>query len=260
MNLIEVQNLSLEIDKKPILKQVSFHLEEEKIFGLIGGSGSGKSTLFKAILSLPLARQASLKGNIFIKGQKPERIQRRLIQPIFQDPFVYFNPNWNLQEALEEPLIINFKLNPEARLEKIQSLLKEFSLETNILKQNIKKFSGGELQRLAIIRALLCEPEILLMDEPVSALDTVIQQEVVEIIRNLNREKKLSILFISHDIELVSYLCDYIFVMKEGEIIESGNPEQLYKNAAKDYTKLLFQSRNLQTIRRKIRKGNGTIE
>ncbi|MEM7179928.1 MAG: ATP-binding cassette domain-containing protein [Spirochaetota bacterium] len=249
MAAISVKNLSYWIDKKLVLDSVSLQVSTASITGIIGGSGSGKTTLSRIILGLPLANRSHFTGKVSILEKEQGQVEKRLLQPIFQDPSLYFNPAWTLEQALLEPLDINFSLTKSEKQQRILQILDEFSLDSKSLSQKIPAFSGGELQRLCIIRSLLCQPKILIMDEPVSALDTVIQEEVVQTILSLRKDKQISILFISHDIELVLRICDSVYVMQEGKIVDSGSPEQIHKKAKHPYTQALLDSRDLSDIR-----------
>lgn len=127
--------------------------------------------------------------------------------------------------------------------------MEEFSLSEKYLSQSIKRFSGGELQRISLIRAILCNPEVLLMDEPVSGLDPLIQKEALRLIRELNSQKKITIFLISHDIDFISKLCDFVYVIQNGEIVEKNFTSKILDNPQNKYTKLLLQSRNLAEVK-----------
>ena len=127
--------------------------------------------------------------------------------------------------------------------------MEEFSLSDMYLSQSIKRFSGGELQRISLIRAILCNPEVLLMDEPVSGLDPLIQKEALRLIRELNSQKKITIFLISHDIDFISKLCDFVYVIQNGEIVEKNFTSKILDNPQNEYTKLLLQSRNLAEVK-----------
>ncbi|MBP7284782.1 MAG: ATP-binding cassette domain-containing protein [Leptospiraceae bacterium] len=248
-NILEIENLSYSIEEKKILENISLNIEEGKITGMIGGSGSGKTTLIRVILNIQIPESAKIFGTIKIKGSIATNLNRRLIQPVFQDPGSYFNPAWNLQDCLEEPLDIIFPKLKNEKKKKIPILLAEFSIPEKYLTQSIRRFSGGELQRISLIRAILCEPEILLMDEPVSGLDPLIQKDAIKLIKTLNQKKKISIFLISHDIDFISGLCDFIYVIDNGKIVEQNLTSEIIQRPLNDYTKLLLDSRNLSKIR-----------
>jgi len=248
-NILTIQNLNYSINGKKILEDISLKIQKQKITGMIGGSGSGKTTLIRVILNILIPEKTEITGDIEIKGEIATNKNRRLIQPVFQDPGSYFNPRWNLQRCLEEPFDILFTYSKEEKQKKIRTLLAEFSIPEKYLDQSIQRFSGGELQRISLIRAILCEPEILLMDEPVSGLDPLIQKDAIRLIRDLNLSKKISIFLISHDIDFISSLCDYIYVIQNGKIVEENSTPEILHNARHDYTKLILESRNLSEIR-----------
>ncbi|MBP9885023.1 MAG: ABC transporter ATP-binding protein [Leptospiraceae bacterium] len=248
-NVLTIQNLNYSIKGKKILEDISLKIQKGKITGMIGGSGSGKTTLIRVILNILIPEKAEITGDIKIKKEIATDKNRRLIQPVFQDPGSYFNPRWNLQRCLEEPFDILFAYSKEEKQKKIKTLLDEFSIPEKYLHQSIRRFSGGELQRISLMRAILCEPEILLMDEPVSGLDPLIQKDAVRLIRNLNLTKKISIFLISHDIDFISSLCDYIYVIQNGKIVEENFTAEILQNARHEYTKLILESRNLSEIR-----------
>lgn len=247
MNCIEIKQLNYILDKKKILNDLNLCIPKQQITGIIGGSGSGKTTLFRAILNL--LDIGELTGTIYINGIEHRQINRKVIQPIFQDPILYFNHHWTLNQVLEEPLLIHYQLSTLEKREMIYKQLEQFSIQSNRLNDSITKFSGGELQRISLMRALLIKPEILIMDEPISALDVLIQIEVMELIQKLNEEKKLSIVFISHDIDAVHKICNSLFVMNQGEIVEHGKCKDVLLNPKHKYTKELLNSRDLSDIR-----------
>lgn len=241
---VEVRNFSLSINSKFVLRNIALQAEAGAITGVIGASGSGKSTLFRSILNLPISSGSKISGDILVFGKNNFKAERRLVQPVFQDPVSFFNPAFTLGKAMSEPLEINFHLNKAQREERIREILTEFGMPEINLQKNIMSFSGGELQRLSIIRAFLCEPEVLLMDEPVSALDPLIQRDVVNFLMETYRKKKISILIISHDIQLILFLCDHIYVLKDGEIIDSVSSGRIDDENVTEYTKSIFKSRN----------------
>jgi len=239
---LEIRNLNLRIFQEPILHNINMEIQANTITGLIGGSGSGKSTLFKTILQIQLPHYANISGEFFFFGDKLNGKNRKFIQPVFQDPIGYFNPRWSLRKILYEPLEINFILTEKEKDTRVVSLIEEFGFKPDALDKSIREFSGGEMQRFAILRAILAEPKIILMDEPVSALDPLVQKDVVLFIKNIQKSKKLTILFISHDIEIVGWLCEKVYVMRNGQIVEFGKSDRIFKSPAHEYTKTLIDS------------------
>ncbi len=250
--ILEIKNFTLIVNDKKILTNISLSIKKGKVTGMIGGSGSGKTTLIKSILNEQIPENAKIHGNIFIKGEVASDKNRKLVQPVFQDPGSYFNPRWSLQQCLEEALYLSNSISKEENDYKIKSLLDEFSISGKYLPQNIRRFSGGELQRISLIRSILCNPEVLLMDEPVSGLDPLIQKDALGLIRELNLHKKISIFLISHDIDFISSLCDFIYVIQNGEIVEGNFVSEILQNPVHDYTKLLLKSRDLSKIKSMI--------
>ncbi len=241
-NALEIKNLSLRNHNEEILKNISMKLQANSITGIIGGSGSGKTTLFKTILRAQIPPNAKISGEILLFGEKLNKKNKIQIQPVFQDPIGYFNPKWTLREILFEPMKIRFQLENHEKEKKASTLLEEFGFSRADLDKNIKEFSGGEMQRFAIFRAILSEPKVILMDEPVSALDPLVQKDIVVFIKKIQQSKKISILFISHDIEIVGWLCENLYVMRNGELVEEGNAQGTFKNPKHEYTKSILQS------------------
>jgi ABC-type glutathione transport system ATPase component len=241
---IDIQNLNLSIKNKIILKDISIQIPNKKIASIIGGSGSGKTSLFKTILNIHRSEH-KLSGKITILGKNFKKISRNKIQPIFQDPWAYFSPSMNLLEILEEPEYILYKkLRPDFKA-RLYNLLKDFSLEEEMLYQKVRNLSGGEVQRFSLIRALICEPDILLMDEPLSAVDNKTRDDIIQYIFKLNKENNLSIVLITHDLGVAKFLSDYLYVMKDGSVIEEGSPEEVLENPKTEYTKELIDSENI---------------
>ncbi|MDO5520128.1 MAG: ABC transporter ATP-binding protein [bacterium] len=217
-------------EEKHIVKGVSFTINEGEIFGIVGESGCGKSTLSKAIVGLNKHTQGSLE----LKETNP--------QMVFQDPYSSLNPAKTIGAILSEPLIIEGKLNSKERTEKVEQMLEEVGLPKDYSKRNIAKLSGGQRQRVAIALALMTNKKFIVLDEPVSALDVTIQDQILKLLKRLREEYQLSYLFISHDLNVVYELCDRIAVMKDGIIVEQGTKDEIYYNPKADYTKKLLNA------------------
>lgn len=238
--MIRLQNLSKEfwIGKKRILavSDVSLQIEKGKILGLVGESGSGKSTLGKMILRLINPSH----GQIFFEGEeitkKREKRLCRKIQMIFQDPYASLNPRLSVEEILEEPTRIH-KL--PSRVDELLSLV---HLPFSSKNRYPHEFSGGQRQRIAIARALALKPDFIVADEPISSLDISIQAQIVNLLIRLKNELGLTLLFISHDIDMVRYISDRIAVMQRGEIVEMGDADALYKMPQHPFTKQLLSA------------------
>jgi len=250
MNKFEVLKASkfFLINKKEkyyALKDIDFFWEEGVDVGIVGETGSGKSTLGKVLIGiLPLD-----KGSVFFNGKnikefsKSEEKQfRKMVQMVFQNPTASLNPLHKVKEILKEPLKIH-KIKKSDWDKKIYLILEKVKL----LKENLESFpnelSGGQRQRVLIARSLILEPEFLILDEPLSALDLSIQAEIINLLKELKNGLKISYLLISHDLDVVSFLCDYVYVFYRGYILEKGEKEKILKNPLHPYTKYLLDSR-----------------
>jgi len=224
---------------------LNFKIYKGETLGLVGESGSGKTTISRAILNInKLKRGAIYFHGKKISGKMPkhERMEvKRKIQMIFQDPAASLNDRANVDYIISEGLY-NFKLfnSKEERLEKLNKILKDVSLLPEHLSRYPHEFSGGQRQRIGIARALVIEPELVLADEPISALDVSIRAQVLNLLKKLQREHELTYLFIAHDLSIIKYISDRIIVMHQGYIVELGEAEDIYKNPIHPYTKALL--------------------
>ncbi len=190
----------------------------------------------------------TISGHLLLNGKPLVPGTEKSIQPVFQDPGLYFNRNWTMQQCLEEPFY--FKgLSKEIAQKTISSTLKIFSLDDSNLQKSSTHFSGGELQRLSILRAFFYDPEILLMDEPVSGLDRLVLLDTIDFMKKILKEKKLTIFIVSHDLEFVEAISNYIYVIHKGEIVESGETESVMNSSKHEYTKQLIASRDLRGLK-----------
>ena len=250
--LIEVNNLnvyynipSANIFKKSTfhaVKDVSFKIFENTTIGLVGESGSGKSTLGKAIANL-----ISYEGDVFFKGKdlnsnssKEKKELKKNIQIVFQDPYGSLSPRMTIGEIVGEGLGVHFKLSKKERELKIDKVLSDVGIEVNAKNKYPHEFSGGQRQRIAIARSLIMNPSFMILDEPTSALDRSIQIQVINLLKSIQNEYGLTYLFISHDLKVIRSMSDYIFVMKNGEIVESGISEEVFDEPKEEYTKKLL--------------------
>jgi len=227
------------------LDDVSIQIEAGKTMAIVGESGSGKSTLAKALIRLINIDS----GDIFFKNKKISdlsirqlKVFRKDIQMIFQDPYASLNPRFKVKDILEEPLLINKIGNKLERSKKINSLIKKVGLDEEDLGKYPHQFSGGQRQRIGIARALILEPKIVICDEPVSALDVSIQAQILNLLKSLQKEYSLTLLFITHDLRVVRQIADSIYVMRSGRLIEEGKTDIIFKNPKNDYTKSLLNS------------------
>ena len=250
--IIEVDNLnvfynipSVNIFKKNTfhaVKDVSFKIFENTTIGLVGESGSGKSTLGKAI-----ARLVAYDGNVFFKSKninsnshKNNKELKKDIQIVFQDPYGSLSPRMTIGEIVGEGLGVHFKLSKKEKEFKIDKVLSDVGIEINAKNKYPHEFSGGQRQRIAIARSLIMNPSFMILDEPTSALDRSIQIQVINLLKSIQDEYGLTYLFISHDLKVIRSMSDYIFVMKNGEIVESGISEEVFDQPKQEYTKKLL--------------------
>jgi len=234
--------------EQPYLKavdDVSLNVYKGEILGIVGESGCGKSTLGRCIMKLI----DSTKGSIEIKGDnivnhhfKQMKPYRKQMQMIFQNPFSSFNPKQTIGKNIGNVAKL-YNIPQKAYDEKITQLLEYIGLPLSTLKRHPNELSGGQLQRLAIIRALLLNPEFIMADEPVSALDVSVQAQILNLMLDLRDEYKMTMMFISHELTVVEHICDRVAVMYLGTIVEMGNTNQLFKNALHPYTQTLLSAK-----------------
>jgi ABC-type microcin C transport system duplicated ATPase subunit YejF len=224
------------------VKDVSFKIFENTTIGLVGESGSGKSTLGKAIANL-----ITYEGDVFFKGKdlnsnssKEKKELKKNIQIVFQDPYGSLSPRMTIGEIVGEGLGVHFKLSKKERELKIDKVLSDVGIEANAKNKYPHEFSGGQRQRIAIARSLIMNPSFMILDEPTSALDRSIQIQVINLLKSIQDEYGLTYLFISHDLKVIRSMSDYIFVMKNGEIVESGISEEVFDEPKEEYTKKLL--------------------
>jgi ABC-type dipeptide/oligopeptide/nickel transport system ATPase component len=232
-------------DQLVAVNKVSFDLHRGEILGLVGESGSGKSTLGRSLLNLipPSSGSVIFDGEQLVgkdaRGMKP---WRRRMQMIFQDPYASLNPRMTIYDALAEPLLLH-GIATKTDVEKhVVQLMDDVGLARAYIRKYPHEFSGGQRQRIAIGRAIATKPEFIVADEPVSALDVTIQKQILELLLTLVEKHNLSMLFISHDLAVVRYLCDRIMVMRQGKILETATTETLWHAPQHEYTKTLLSS------------------
>lgn len=219
------------------VNDVSLNVYKNETLGIVGESGSGKSTLGGAIVGLN-----KYHGEILFKNQTViDKAMRKNIQIVFQDPYNSLNPRMNIEEIVGEGLDIHYPdLSKQDRYKRICSVIQEVGLKEKDLYKYPHEFSGGQRQRIAIARALILEPEFLILDEPTSALDVTIQAQILKLLQNIQKKRGLAYIFISHDMEAVRFMSDKIAVMKDGKIVETGSCEEIFDFPKNEYTQKLI--------------------
>lgn len=253
-NLIEVKNLVKtyqsqsgflmpKAEEVHAIRGVTLEIKKGEILGLVGESGCGKSTLGNCILKL----LDVTSGEIYFKGEnilkynsKQTKEFRCKAQLIFQNPYSSLNPKMKIEEILKEPLVVNGINSKNEQNERLEAVLRFVSLSKSDLSRYPHEFSGGQRQRIAIARALILRPEFIVADEPISALDVSIQAQIINLLIELKDRLDLTYLFISHDLNVVRYLCSRIAIMYKGEIVEIGDTESIFCNPQHPYTQTLL--------------------
>ena len=245
---------------------VSLHINENEIVGLVGESGSGKTTLGRSILRLTTSKQ----GEIIFRGQDILRLKgkalrriRKDIQFIFQDPYASLSPRIQIKKIIAEPLLLHKIVPREMVDQRISELLKEVGLESYFKDRYPHEMSGGQRQRIAIARVLALQPKLIIADEPVSALDVSVTAQILNLLKEVQKKNGLSMLFISHDLNVIRHMADRILVMYAGQLVEEGTTKELINSPLHPYTKLLMASmpgfRN-RDRRRTIKQNIGTFK
>ncbi|WP_201863231.1 ATP-binding cassette domain-containing protein [Microvirga soli] len=224
---------------------VSFTITAGETFGLVGESGSGKSTIGRLIARLadPSGGRITFGGQdwLSLKG-KGLRQARRQVQMVFQSPYASLDPRWRVIDIVAEPLRTHLDLGKDELRERCATLLDRVGLSSNLMDRYPHQFSGGQKQRIAIARAIALEPALLIADEPVSALDVSIQAQVLEVLREVRRTSNLAMIFISHDLSVVDYLCERVGVLCQGSLVEIGPTREIFSTPKQAYTQSLIDA------------------
>ena len=246
--LIEMKNLKkyFPMKKRQVLKaveNVTMDIYKGEILSLVGESGSGKTTLGRTVSRL----YTKTNGDILFNGKPVEAYGRKeftkKVQMIFQDPQASLNPRMTVGDIVAEGIDIHkLASSKQERMEKVYKLLEIVGLNREHASRFPHEFSGGQRQRIGIARALAVDPEVLVCDEPISALDVSIQAQVVNLLKDLQRERNLTLLFIAHDLSMVKYISDRVAVMYRGKVVELGTPEAVYGDPVHSYTKSLISA------------------
>ena len=250
-NIIKVRNLKKVYSISKMFKEtkylnalngVNFELSPGETLGIVGESGCGKSTLAKLLTKL----EDISSGEVWFNGKNINTISdkefKSTIQMVFQDPYQSLNPRKKAFDIIADPLYINESLSKDEIKNRVSSAMEKVGLRFEFSERYPHQFSGGQRQRLGIARSLMLQPKILILDEPVSALDVSIQAQVLNLLIDLQKELKLTYLFISHDLSVISHMSDKIMVMYLGRIVEYGTRDQIFNDPKHPYTKILLES------------------
>ena len=254
--LLEVENLKKYFEiKSGTIKQekqtlkavdgVSFSVKKSETLGIVGESGCGKSTLGRTILRLNDITEGSVKFNgrdLFALGKNELKSERQKMQMIFQDPFSSLNPRKRVDSLLSQPLMIHKRGTMSEIRERVEELMDEVGLDANYSKRFPHQFSGGQRQRIGIARALALNPELIVCDEAVSALDVSIQAQTLNLLKDLQKKYSLTYLFIAHDLSVVEFISDRIIVMYLGKVVEMADKKELVDNHCHPYTEALYNA------------------
>jgi peptide/nickel transport system ATP-binding protein len=226
------------------VQNVNFQLRKGHTLGVVGESGSGKTTMGLTLLRLhePTGGEVLFDGRNLLKLSDRERqLMRRRIQIVFQNPYASLNPRFTIGQTLVEPMVIHdIGANAAEREQRARTLLEKVGLDASAMSKYPHEFSGGQRQRIAIARCLTLNPEVLVLDEAVSALDVSVQAQVLNLLKDLQDEFGLAYVFISHDLAVVRFISDEVLVMKDGQVVEQASAEQILANPQQEYTKRLM--------------------
>ena len=226
--ILSIKNLNKTFERGFKLKDINFDIKEGEVVSLIGESGSGKTSISKIIVGLLKA-----EGQVQINGK---------VQMIFQSPYSSLNPKYKIKDIILEGVIYQKVLEKEENIDEyLINILNEVGLDKEVLNKYPHELSGGQRQRVGIARAVAVKPDLIIADEILTALDALTQIQILELFQKLKENKKISYLFISHDINVVKKISDRLLIIKDGEIIESGSKEKIFSKPEKEYTKKLIE-------------------
>ena len=246
-----------------VINGVSFQIERGDIFSIVGESGCGKSTIAKILTSI----ESYDEGNVQILGKELKELKgedlksmKSKVQMIFQDPLSSLNPNAKVGYSLEEPLIIHRMGKKKERRERVLKMVENVGLQKEYLSRYPHEFSGGQCQRISIARALMTEPELLIGDEPLSALDASVQAQVINLLMSIKNKLNFTMILISHDLSVVKHMSDKIAVLYLGSVVEYGDAKEVTENPKHPYTKMLINSVPVPKRNSKLKKFDLDIE
>ena len=231
MNAITLSNLDISYGDTKVVHGVDLAIAQGESFALVGESGSGKSTILRAIAGLAPDWTGGISVMGRVRSHGVDRAVARQVQMVFQDPYGSLHPRKTIDATLSEPLAIHGLSNQDKRVE---AMLKAVGLDQRFRFRFPHQLSGGQRQRVAIARALMLEPKVLLLDEPTSALDVSVQAEILNLLKRLRREQNLTYLLVTHNLPVVSFLCDRLAVMRHGRIVEVASVDQLKRGDLED--------------------------
>jgi len=227
------------------VNKINFEVTKGETYSIVGESGCGKSTTAKMLLNI----EQPTAGKIFYRGKDISTFTsdewkeyRKKVQIIFQDPYSSLNPRWTVGRIISEPLELNTDMSKADIEKRVREIMKKVGLEQDWYDRYPHQFSGGQRQRIGIARALVLNPEVIVCDEPVSALDVSIQAQVLNLLLDLQEEFNLTYIFISHDLSVVEHISDRIMVMYFGDVVELSSVDELFRNPKADYTKKLLSA------------------
>jgi oligopeptide transport system ATP-binding protein len=236
-----------------VIHNVSIGLERGQAVGLVGESGSGKTTLIRCLtrLSAPTTGAVTFDG-MDVLGARGDDLKRfrRGLQVVFQDPYSSLNPRMSVEQLLAEGLIVHdIERSKDAIRARVGEMLEQVGLLPSDMGRNIRRFSGGQRQRIAIARALIIQPQMMVCDEPVSALDVSVQAQIIQLLQDMQQRYGLTLLFIAHDLAVVRHLCSEIVVLNKGEVAERGSREEVFGAPQDGYTKALLEAVPVPDVR-----------
>ncbi|WP_435135449.1 ABC transporter ATP-binding protein [Formosa sp. A9] len=259
--ILDIKNLSIAFNGNEVIHTISYHVNPNEILGIVGESGSGKSVSSLAVLGLLPKKNTTISGHIYYQDQNLigltnknfQSIRGRKIAMIFQEPMSSLNPSMSCGKQVEEILFQHTTLSKKAVKQKVINLFEQVKLPQpeRVFASYPHEISGGQKQRVMIAMAIACEPDILIADEPTTALDVTVQKDIIDLLKELQAKTKMSIIFITHDLALISEIAHRVLVMYKGNIVEQGTVNSVFNNPKHNYTKALLNSRPALDVRLK---------